>query len=258
MAKLTGPLRMRGSIEGLNFRMTQNGDCIVGTKPGPSSRMVKEHARFERTRENNREFARTQLAASLLKTSLRQQWVNCADGKCFRRLHRALQQVLLKDRQSKRGDRIITSRALRLLEGFDCNQAAVLTGVLKVPLNCNIDRGAGKMLLTLPSFIPAVRIAPLEDATHVTLTFLGTVVDFDTNKLITVKTASLTIALDEDATAPVVMELDIAMEPAKPAFLWLALTYQRQDALGDLVAMGKKGSNALALLAVDGGGPATG
>jgi len=251
MAKLVGPLKLKGSVDGLNFRVMKDGECIAGRKPGPSSKMVKEHRRFQRTRENSREFIRAQSAATLLRRALMPQWKEAADPKSFRRLHAIMVRILHKDTVNARGGRVLTHRALKLLEGFDFNERSPLTAALRVPLNSSIDRSAGRIDLKLPSFIPSARITQHVGATHAKLMIKGFALDFLNNEVLQIATEAIVIPINDEETEPCNLKATFIAEQTMPLFLCAGLSYWQKDALGDLIPLSKKEKNALALLHVN-------
>lgn len=253
MAKLVGPLRLKGSVEGLNFRVMKDGECIVGAKPGPSSKMVKEHQRFQRTRENSKEFVRAQAAATLLRRALMPEWKLAAGINSFRKLHAIMVRVLQKDTVSVRGERMVTPRALKLLEGFDVNEKVPFTAAFKVPLNCTIERGTGEMVLNLPSFIPSARIMQHAGATHARLMIKGFALNFDSNEILHSATETMLIPITDDETETGSLQVTVAAEQGMSMFLCAGLSYWRNDRLGDLMPCAENGNNALTLLSIDAG-----
>jgi hypothetical protein len=69
MAKVISLLKLRGTIDEVTFRKTEEG-IIAGMKPGPTRERVLTHANFRRTRRNAAEFRLAIQDARLLRHAL--------------------------------------------------------------------------------------------------------------------------------------------------------------------------------------------
>ena len=79
MARQSGLLKIKGTIGGMTFYKSQDGD-LVREKGGVSGDRIANDPAFVRTRENGEEFGAAGKAGKLLRDGLRPMMLNAADG----------------------------------------------------------------------------------------------------------------------------------------------------------------------------------
>ncbi len=170
MARQKGILRIKGTIGGMTFYRSQDGD-LVREKGGVSGERIANDPAFVRTRENGKEFGAAGVAGKLLRDSLRPLMLNAADGRVTSRITQVMTDVLKLDTTSVRGSRTpaiglagVPGKAL--LRGFNFNLKAILGGVLFKPFAVNTTTG----VITIPVLTPINDIAFPAGATHMTIT----------------------------------------------------------------------------------------
>src|SRR5688500_1922154 len=121
---------------------------------------------FERTRENVQEFKNAGNSVKVLKAAFRDVLIVAGDKKITNRLHRQAFRVLTTDPASDRGQRSVAKGDLDILKGFKFNSRNGLAETLFVRQSIQIDRASGKVTVSIPAFVPRVRIQASPEATH--------------------------------------------------------------------------------------------
>jgi hypothetical protein len=170
MARQKGILRIKGTIGGMTFYRSQDGD-LVREKGGVSGERIANDPAFVRTRENAKEFGAAGIAGKLLRDSLRPLMINAADSRVTSRITQRMTDILKLDTTSVRGLRLPAvglagAQGKALLKGFNFNLRAILGGVLFKPFAVNTTTG----VITIPVLTPINDIAFPAGATHMTIT----------------------------------------------------------------------------------------
>ncbi len=152
MGKLISPLKIRGTIDDLCFRLTDDG-VIVQSKPGPTSEQVRTGKTFDLTRRNAREFGRATKDAMLLRRSLDVMVRAVKHSKLNSHVNKRLHKIAKSDTVSTYGSRHADAGNLQLLEGFDYNHLLSLDTALPVRLEHAMDASTGTMQLIVPGCI---------------------------------------------------------------------------------------------------------
>ncbi|MBB4119917.1 hypothetical protein GGR32_002229 [Mesonia hippocampi] len=178
MAEQLGIIKLRGTIGGISFYKTSDG-YLAREKGGVSAKRIATDAAFQRTRENNAEFATAGKAGKLIRTAIQVLLQNAKDKRCVGRLTRNLLGVVKTDSSNARGARKVQDGNMQLLKGFEFNQNGKLGATLFTPFECTLDRTAGTLSLQLASYQSAVRISAPQGTTHYRLNFAGASLDFE-------------------------------------------------------------------------------
>lgn len=178
MARQNGILKIKGTIGGMTFYKSQDGD-LVREKGGVDASRIANDPAFARTRENGAEFGEAGTAGKLLRDSLRSMMMNASDGRVTSRITQKMTEILKLDGTSVRGSRTVAvgltdPAASGMLKGFDFNVNAILKGILFKKYEVDMTTGT----LTIGGLVPINDIAYPAGATHVTLTGALAVVDF--------------------------------------------------------------------------------
>lgn len=170
MARQSGILKIKGTIGGMTFYKSQDGD-LVREKGGVSGDRIANDPAFVRTRENGAEFGAAGSSGKLLRDSIRALMMNASDGRVTSRLTQTMTELLKLDTTSLRGSRtpaigLAGAPGKALLKGFDFNINAILGSILFKPFAVNTTTG----VITIPGLIPINDIAFPAGATHMTIT----------------------------------------------------------------------------------------
>jgi hypothetical protein len=183
MAKLKSLLKIEGTLDGMTFYKNADGQYYVKTKGGISKDKILNDPAFERTRENNQEFAEVSKSGKLLRRALIELLANVKDRTKTNRLSSVLFKVKNQDSNSLRGQRKVslgmqTQEGKEILSGFEFNQNAPLDAVLLN--NYKLDTAAQEIHLT--QFTPSVMLAAPQGATHFNLYATHVNYDFSTGQ----------------------------------------------------------------------------
>lgn len=180
MARQGGILKIKGTVGGLTFYKSQDGD-LVREKGGVSGERIANDPAFARTRENGAEFGESATAGKILRDTLRNLMMNASDNRVTSRLTSVMSAIKNYDTVSGRGERTVANGMQTgkiELKGFDFNVNAPLGSILFKPLD--IDTGLGS--ITIQNLNPLNDIDYPVGATH--MTFSGGVanVNFTTGE----------------------------------------------------------------------------
>jgi hypothetical protein len=153
MAKQRGIIKVEGTLDELNFYKSKGG-FKIRQKGGVSAERIATDPAFERTRENQQEFARAGKAGKVLRSALRSFLIHASDSHLVSRLLKEMMRVVKADTTSDRGQRNVLDGEVELLEGFEFNEGGNLTQTLFAPFTPSIDRASGTLSIDVPPFIP--------------------------------------------------------------------------------------------------------
>jgi len=179
MAYLTKGPGYTGSLGDLSAYRMQGVDRIVlRTKGGASRDKIRSHPSFERTRENNREWKACIMAAKMVSNAIAP-IKQLADHNYSGGLNAVCKSIQVDDSVSVRGERGIPfSQSLYKLEGFGLNKYHVFDGILRHPLQYEIDRQAGTATVQMPEILPGINLQnPRKQAMFRFVFSLGVITD---------------------------------------------------------------------------------
>jgi hypothetical protein len=200
MARQTGLIKIKGTLDNVNFYKTKDGD-LARMKTSVDAERIRRDPAFERTRENNAEFANSAKAGKLLRDSVRPLAMTAADFRVTSRMTRLMSQIKNLDGTSSRGERSVangiqTTGALDILKGFEFNKNAMLSAILFKPYALDTNTG----VFTLNGLVPQVDIVWPQGATHVAFTGAVTSVNFETGAEEMVSTNTITLPINMTST----------------------------------------------------------
>ena len=250
MAKQKGIIKLDGTVGDLTFYKSQDG-YLAREKGGISASRMASDPAFQRTRENGSEFGRAGKAGKSLRMALRVLLLNSADNRMVSRLTQQMVKVIQADLINVRGQRNVIDGEAELLNGFEFNIKGKLGTSLYAPYSATIDRTAGEITLSIPSFVPKAMIVAPKGTTHYKITSAGAEVDFEGETF--VSSTSATAILPWNALpSTVVSQLNsVSAASGSPLFLAMGLEfYQEVNAVMYPLVNGS--FNPVALVAVSG------
>ena len=250
MATQKGILKLDGTIGGITFYKSQDG-YLAREKGGVDGNRIATDPAFQRTRENGNEFGSAGKAGKVLRNSLRVLLQNSSDNRMVSRLTQKMVEVLQADTTSVRGQRNVIDGEAELLESFEFNSGAKLSNTLFAPSTPSIDRVAGDLNISLPSFIPADMVAAPGGTTHFKLVASGVEVDFENETFTADTSASAVLAWDGTATAIINLNNSVTANSTHPLFLVLGIEFY-QDVNGVKYPLKNGAFNALSIVKVSG------
>ncbi|HVD99988.1 MAG TPA: hypothetical protein VNB90_17395 [Cytophagaceae bacterium] len=196
MARQNGILKIKGTIGGMTFYKSQDGD-LVREKGGVSGERIASDPAFIRTRENGAEFSAAGKAGKLFRDNLRPMMLNASDNRVTSRVTKVMINELKQDTASQRGSRtpaagLATANGKALIKGFNFNLKSVLGSVLYKPFAVNTATG----VITINGLTPINDIAFPAGATHITLTGAYANINFATGVAAMSLTNSQNLALN--------------------------------------------------------------
>jgi hypothetical protein len=251
MAKQKSIFKLEGTIGGVTFYKSQDG-FLAREKGGVSAERIASDPKFQRTRENGSEFGAAGKAGKVLRNSLRVLLQNSSDNRMVSRLTQHMVKVLQADTTSLRGKRNVIDGEAELLEGFEFNINGKLGNTLFAPYTGTIDRTAGTLSVSVPSFIATQMIAAPGGTTHYKIVSSGVEVDFENEKYVTDTKESNMLTWDEAATTLISLNNQVTANSNHPLFLILGVEFY-QEVNGDKYPLKNGAYNALSIIKVDGG-----
>ncbi len=250
MAKQKGIIKLDGTIGGITFYKSQDG-YLAREKGGVSAEKIANDPNFQRTRENGEEFGRAGKAGKLLRNSIRSMLQNASDSRMVSRLTAEMVKVIQEDITNNRGLRNVIDGEAELLEGFEFNRNGKLGTTLYAPFTGTIDRVAGTLTATIPSFVPINMIAAPGGTTHFKVVSAGTEIDFENETFVMASQASAILPWDATATAALSLANAVTANSTHPLFLALGVEFY-QEVNGQMYSLKNGSYNPLALIKVDG------
>lgn len=178
MARQSGLIKIKGTLDNVSFYKTKDGH-LARMKTSVDAKRIASDPAFERTRENNQEFANSATSGKLMRDALRPMALNASDSRVTSRLTQIMSKIKNMDATSARGMRNVPvglqdPNAVLLLKGFEFNKNALLSAILFKPLA--IDTNTGEV--TIANLVPQMDIVWPQGATHVSFTSGFAGVDF--------------------------------------------------------------------------------
>lgn len=182
MAEQKGLFRVRGTLGGVSFYSSKDGD-LAREKGGVSKDKIAKDPAFARTRENGMEFGTAGTTGKMLRDLLRPYMMNASDSRVSSRLTKTMMQLVKLDGTSDRGKRhpslgLSTDAGKALLQGFNFNIDSKMGSILYKPYT--IDDQAGSISFGTLSTMNDI-VYP-EGATHVKIGYILACLDFATGK----------------------------------------------------------------------------
>ena len=251
MARQKGIIKLKGTIGDITFYKTQDGH-LAREKGGIEASRIASDPAFQRTRENGSEFGRAGKAGKLLRTALRPLLLNSADGRMVSRLTQQMVKVIQMDAVSDRGLRNVIDGEIELVLGFEFNIRGKLGTSLFAPFTTDIDRVAGTLDVSIPSFIPANMIAAPSGTTHYKIISGGAEIDFEAETYVVATSETAILPWDGTATAVISQTNAVTANSTKPLFLALGVEFY-QEINGQMYKLKNGAFNPLSIAKVDSG-----
>ena len=200
MGKQLGIINVRGTVGDLNYVRTEDGYFIRRKSSVTKERMATDPA-YAATRDHQAEFKRAGAGGKLFRDAVNDTLSNGGDGKLHSRLLKVMMEIIKSDPVSDRGQKKIILGELGFLEGFEFNRKTPLKGIFPPQYASAIDRAAGKLSVSIPSFVPAESLNVGDEATHFKLVSAGCELDFENGKSLTEASESPLIPINNDPVA---------------------------------------------------------
>jgi hypothetical protein len=226
MAKQAGYIKLEGTIGDLSFYKNRDGKYIARRKGGVAKDRLLNDPRFERTRENMREFSRAATAAKFLKNAFREIEVKSNGGKLHNRLYSLAHRVLKTDPVSERGERQFELGDLSLLIGFEFSEVAVMERILKKQLLV-VDT-TDSVSVTIPEMIASKYLVHPRGSSHYRFSLIRAGVNFVQGTYQTEMATLETLPIRKLADPEVTLSLPKPAVEGEHHFFALALEFLTQ------------------------------
>ncbi len=227
MAKQKGIIKLEGTIGDITFFKTADGYLARENAPVTAQQIATDPA-FQRTRENNAEFAKAGKAAGLLRNAIRPVLQTAKDSRVTARLLAEFIRVIKADATSARGQRNVIDGETELLQGFNFNSNAPMGSTLYAPYTATIDRAAGQLSVAVPPFIPAQMIVAPAGTTHFKLLASAAAINFEQEEFEAGAEESAVLPLNELATAAINLACTVTPNSTHPLFLVFGIQFYQQ------------------------------
>ncbi|WP_343635823.1 hypothetical protein [Fluviicola sp.] len=179
MAKQTGLIKVRGTLDNVNFYQTQDG-TLARMRTSVDAKRIATDPAYIRTRENGAEFGASAKAGKIVRDTLRPLLLMASDNRITARMTKVMTDVKNLDTTSSRGGRNVAGginhpSAKELLKGFNFNERSNLGSVLAKPFAVSTSSGE----VTIADIIPLNDIASPVGATHFSLQCGWAKIDFN-------------------------------------------------------------------------------
>lgn len=250
MAQQKSLIKLNGKIGDLSFFKTKDG-YQARNRTGVSTDRIKNDPSFQRTRENNAEFAGVCRDAKSIRDSLRSIILLTHDPKMASRFSSRMFKMMKADATSARGERKVKNESFILLQDFNFNESAALNNTLFVQAVPTVDRVSGLVSVSIPGIRPDVHLAKPKGATHFQLTMGAALINLDdpSEATVLVTTPSPYLSINT-ISAPIELLNSLPADAKGPILLILGVTFY-QEVNSTYYSMNNGGFNALCVIAVN-------
>jgi len=249
MAKQKGILPIEGTLGNITFFKSKDG-YMAKQKSGVSADKIASDPAFQRTRENNAEFARAGKAGKLLRNTFRSLLQKASDSRMISRLTKLMMAVIHEDDVNPRGQRNVIDGEALMLQGFEFNITGKLGTTLFATYTVTYDRVAGTVGVNIPSFTPLGTIAAPAGTTHFKITFAASDIDFEAGTFNAESAETAYIAWNNETAAAIDLTANVTAASTHPAFVLLAIEFV-QDVNNVKYTLNNGAFNACAIVKVD-------
>jgi hypothetical protein len=205
---------------------------------------------FERTRENAAEFGTAGKSVKLLKAAFRDLLIVAGDATINGRLQKEAMRILHTDPASDRGRRSVGKGDITMLKGFNFNGRNGLDQTLFTRHELQIDRATGKVTVTIPEFVPRVRIQASPKATHFQIVVAAAAVDFENGTYEQVVQETDLLLWDRNKTNPLLLSLQLSPASKLPIMVGIGVNFE-QAVNNKMYPLNSGAFNAAAIVQVD-------
>ena len=180
MAKLKSLLKIEGTLGGITFYKTKDGN-LVREKGGVSKEKILNDPRYARTRENMQEFSSSAKACKLLRDAISPLLSSAKDSGVNARLLKIMSAILKEDSTNMRGWRspangLLNATGKMMLKSFNFNIASPLSSILNKAFE--LDQTTG--VISINDLVPMNNLSVPVGATHVGFSGAMLKIDFET------------------------------------------------------------------------------
>ncbi|MDX1828895.1 MAG: hypothetical protein R3342_05035 [Lutibacter sp.] len=249
MARQNGIIKLKGTIGGITFYKTSDGD-LAREKGGVDKSRIANDPAFQRTRENGAEFGAAGKGGKLVRNAIRILLQNAKDKRVVSRLTTDLLKVVKTDTTNDRGLRTIQDGNMSLIKGFEFNTNGKLGATLFAPVVNAFDRATGEATVNIVAFAPTVRIAAPAGTTHFKVVTGAAELDFAEEISTFESDETEVLPYDSANTAAIELTATITADSTLPVIQVLGIEFY-QEVNGAMYPLKNGAYNALSVVKVD-------
>ena len=249
MAKQTGIIKLKGTIDDIAFYKTSDGH-LARAKGGIDRDTILHSASFARTRENNSEFGSAGKGGKLIRSALRSLMQNAKDRRVVSRLTTLLLAIIKTDPVNERGKRNIDEGNLDLLEGFDFNSNGKLGTTFFGLFTPGFDRVSGDATIAVDPFSATNQIAAPSGTTHYKLAMGAAELDFVNKKFVYSEMDMGILPYDNAAVLATTLTASVTANSPFPVLTVMGIEFY-QEVNGQYYSLKNGAFNALGVVNVD-------
>ncbi|WP_372746941.1 hypothetical protein [Lutibacter sp.] len=249
MARQNGIIKLKGTIGGITFYKTSDGD-LAREKGGVDASRIANDPAFQRTRENGSEFGAAGKGGKIVRNAIRILLQNAKDKRVVSRLTTDLLKVVKTDSVNDRGSRTIQDGNMSLIQGFEFNTNGKLGSTLFTPSLNAFDRVSGEATVSIAAFVPTVRIAAPNGTTHFKVVTGVAELDFDAETSTFENDETSILPYDSATNAAIDLSATITANSALPVIQILGIEFY-QEVNGAMYPLKNGSYNALSIVKVD-------
>jgi hypothetical protein len=165
MSKQVGIIKLDGTIGGISF-YTAGGQSLARVATGPSKERIAKDQAFQRTRENNREFAGSAKAAKALRLAMGGLLQTMGGGRIASELTKLFKSINLRS-PGARGERQVKLSANRsLLNNVEFNSKVRFSSIFSAPYTVSVNATRNEATVVIEGFVPGNALQIPSGATH--------------------------------------------------------------------------------------------
>jgi hypothetical protein len=159
MARIYDPFAFTGTLANISaYKMRGVEGYILRTKGGPSKNKIKTSPKFERTRQNNKEFGIRSFASKQVMDVLHP-LKSVADYNIAGPLNSLLRHAQQLDTESPAGERsVLLSKIPALLNNFSLNRKNPFDSVVHAPISLELNARPFSATISIPKLIPNINL----------------------------------------------------------------------------------------------------
>lgn len=249
MAKQKGIIKLAGTIEDISFYKSQDG-YLARARGGIEKERIMNDPAFQRVRENASEFGRAGAASRLIRAAFKPVLQQIADRRMTSRLTRLMLKVVKSDPVSARGERIAAQGQLSMLKGFEFNVQQPLHSAVSVPYPVTIDRAAGSVTISIPSFVPNQMIEMPEGASHCKMICACAELDYNLGEFNMESTQTPDMETGSQTEEAIELSVGFPVGSTNPLLVVFGVDFS-QEVNGNLYPITNGAYNALSIIEVD-------
>ena len=249
MARQNGIIKLKGTIGGITFYKTSDGD-LAREKGGVDKSRIANDPAFQRTRENGSEFGAAGKGGKIVRSAIRILLQNAKDKRVVSRLTTDLLKIVKTDAINERGSRTVQGGDMSLFQGFEFNTNGKLGSTLFAPSVNAFDRVTGEATVSITPFAPKVRIAAPAGTTHFKVVTGAAEVDFKGETSVFESDETAILPYDNANTAAIDLITVVTANTGLPVIQVFGIEFY-QEVNGQMYPLKNGSYNALAVVKVD-------